>query len=265
LADTRPIVSLHGVEAGSRGSAALLKAYVADHTCSKCTQYVTVFSVEKDGSKKGFNCVVKYRKKKVKNSESLATEDNCSHANLETTIPFPPKPASNKLEFGIIRNACRRMDPNNFEEVGCAVCGELKPHKDSSQLKSVKNLLHILEAPGVTRTERKTDKCPIKEYKGPVLNYSCSHVCNGCRADLHNSKVLRLALVNNLWLGPVLHVLKRLTFVEKILIVRVRHTCTFVKVASGMRKMKANIIAFESPIQKTTIFCCLPMKILTKF
>lgn len=256
LADARPIVSLHGVEAGSRGSAALLKAYVADHMCSKCTQYVTVFSVEKDGSKKGSDRVVKYRKKKVKNSESLTTEDNCSHANLETTVPFPPKPASNELEFGIIRNACRRMDPNNFEEVGCAVCGELKPHKDSSRLKSVKNLLHILEAPGVTRTERKTDKCPIKEYKGPVLDYSCSYVCNGCRADLRNSKVPRLALANNLWLGPVPHVLKRLTFVEKILIARVRHTCAFVKVASGMRKMKANIIAFESPIQK--IYNILP-------
>ena len=76
------------------------------------------------------------------------------------------------------------MDPEDFEEVGCAVCGELKPCSDSSSLKSVKNILGILEAPGVMRVERKTDKCPIKEYRGPVLDYSCSNVCNGCRGDL---------------------------------------------------------------------------------
>jgi hypothetical protein len=51
-------------------------------------------------------------------------------------------------------------------------------------------------------------------------------------------------------------VLKKLTFVEKILVAKVRHTCAFVKVASGMRKMKANIVAFESPIQK--IYNVLP-------
>ena len=252
LADARPIVSLHGVAAGSRGSAALLKGYVADHTCDKCTQYVTVFSIGKNATETRNDCVVKNRNKKV-------TDVKCSQqlcANLETTVPFPPKPASNELELDIIKKACSRMNPDNFEEVGCAVCGELKPRKDSSRLKGIKNMLHILEAPGVTRTERKTDKCPVKEYKGPVLDYSCSQVCKGCRADLHNSKVPRLALARNLWLGPVPDVLKKLTFVEKILIARVRHTCAFVKVASGMRKMKANIIAFESPIQK--IYNILP-------
>jgi len=252
LADVRSIVSQHGVAAGSRGSAALLKAYVTDHSCSKCTEYVTVFSVEK---------VVTQRKKKIKESVSQISKDFCSQEHIsettpDTMLPFPPNPATNEFEFDIIRKACRCMDPSNFEEVGCAVCGELKPRKDSSRLKSVKNILHILEAPGVTRTERKGDKCPIKEYKGPVLDYSCSHVCNACRADLRNNKVPRLALANNLWLGPVPHVLKKLTFVEKILIAKVRHTCAFVKVASGMRKMKANIVAFESPIQK--IYNILP-------
>ena len=44
--------------------------------------------------------------------------------------------------------------------------------------------------------------------------------------------------------------LKSLRFVEKLLIAGVRHPCCYVKVASGMCKMKANVIAFQSPIPK---------------
>jgi hypothetical protein len=98
--------------------------------------------------------------------------------------------------------------------------------------------------------ERKLDSSPIREYKGPVLEYGCSNICNACRGSIRRGKVPRLALSNNLWLGTVPDVLKNLSFVEKLLIARVRHTCAFVKVASGMRKMKANIVAFESPIPK---------------
>ena len=50
--------------------------------------------------------------------------------------------------------------------------------------------------------------------------------------------------------------LKNLRYVEKILVARVRHTCAYVKVASGMRKMKANVVAFQSPTPK--IYSILP-------
>ena len=40
------------------------------------------------------------------------------------------------------------------------------------------------------------------------------------------------------------------------MIARVQHTCSYVKVASGMCKMKADIIAFESPMPK--IYNILP-------
>jgi hypothetical protein len=148
------------------------------------------------------------------------------------------------------------MDPVNFEEVGCAVCGELRCRDKASRLKSVKNFLTVLEVPGVTRIERATSTSPVKEFKGPVLDYSCSLICDGCRADVHNGKVPRLALARGLWLGKVPPQLSRLTFVEKLLVAKVRHTCAFVKVASGMRKMKANIVAFESPVPK--IYNILP-------
>jgi hypothetical protein len=147
------------------------------------------------------------------------------------------------------------MCPKAIEEAGCAVCGELKPLQKMSRLKSVKNFLGILEAPGVTRIERRKDT-NIKEYTGPVLDYACSQICDTCRKDIRKGKVPRLALANNLWLGKVPDELKKLRFVEKILISRVRHTCAFVKVASGMRKMKANVVAFESPIPK--IYSVLP-------
>ena len=232
LTDARSIAALHGVNPGSRCNTAMLRSCVAEHSCSECPQYVTVFSMvlEKDVATKRYGAMPEPQ--------------------------FPPDPASRDFELDIIRNACKRMDPNNFEEIGCAVCGELKPRSDSSRLKGVKNLLGILEAPGVTRVERRTDRSPIKEYRGPVIDYSCSSVCSGCRGDLRKGKVPKLALSKNLWLGTVPDVLKKLTFVEKILVAKVRHTCAFVKVASGMRKMKANIVAFESPIQK--IYNVLP-------
>ena len=148
------------------------------------------------------------------------------------------------------RNACKRMDPANLEEIGCAVCGELQPRNKTSRLKSVKNLLSILEAPGMTQIERSTDNTPIKEFKGPVLDYSCSVICDSCRADVCRDKVPRLALARGLWLGKVSLQLSCLSFVEKLLVAKVRHICAFVKVASGMRKMKANIVAFESPVAK---------------
>ena len=40
---------------------------------------------------------------------------------------FPPKAMDQKLAYTILSSACNRMLPKNFEEAGCAVCGELKP------------------------------------------------------------------------------------------------------------------------------------------
>ena len=67
---------------------------------------------------------------------------------------------------------------------------------------------------------------------------------------MRKTRVPRLALANGLWLGKVPDELKSLHFIEKLLIAKVQHTCSYVKVASGMWKMKANIIAFESPVPK---------------
>ena len=262
LPDVRAIARIHGIAVGSRCTTALLKSYVGGHSCPKCTDHITVLSIEKSAAGKKYDRKVRSSVKKKSALELSAKKSTPEKKRMpasetdNVTVSFPPEPASKELEHAIIRDACKRMDPENFEEVGCAVCGELELRKNTSRLKSVKILLKILEAPGVTRIERKLDSSPVREYKGPVLDYGCSNICNGCRGDIRRGKVPRLALSNSLWLGAVPNVLKNLSFVEKILVARVRHTCAFVKVASGMRKMKANIVAFESPIPK--IYNILP-------
>ena len=148
------------------------------------------------------------------------------------------------------------MQPDHFTEAGCAVCGELKLIHTMSCLRSMKNYLHILENQGVTCVERKSASAPVKEYKGAVLDYSCNRICNTCRVSICNGKIPCISLANNLWIGKVPEDLSSLKNVEKMLISRVRHTCAYVKVASGMQKMKANIIAFESPVPK--IYSILP-------
>ena len=126
------------------------------------------------------------------------------------------------------------MNKSNIEEAGCAVCGEFTPVRNLSRVKNIKNMLHILATPGVTWVECKNKNSLLHEYSGPVLDYICKQVCDHCRGSIRKGKIPQLALANGLWLGKVPDELKSLRFVEKILIARVRHTCSYVKVASGM-------------------------------
>ena len=144
-----------------------------NHECRKCSP-ITVFAVEKSAAKKNIDCATKL---KVKATE--LKKDNKITVDSNTVLP-PPEPASMQLEHDIIRDACRHMDPSNLEEIGCAVCGELKLRKDTSCLKSMKIFLKVLETSGVTHQERSASTSPIKEFKGPVLDYSCSAICSGC-------------------------------------------------------------------------------------
>ena len=240
---SRDIAAIHKISAGSRCTVAQLMMFTENHSCFRCQAFYTVFSIETNPAKLTARRVAKCRAK-------------TGPQNLPQTYEFPPPPADYNLTNTILSNICSKMRPENLEEAGCAVCGELYPVGRLSRLKGIKNLLSVIEARGVTRMERKSMACPVKEYPGPVLDHSCSQVCNDCRSDIRKGKVPRLALANNLWIGKVPEVLKNLRYVEKILVARVRHTCAYVKVASGMRKMTANIVAFESPTPK--IYTVLP-------
>jgi hypothetical protein len=250
LVHARKIAAVHGISVGSRGSTMQLMMQIENHSCIRCRTFFTVFSLEPTPEKLTARRVANFKAKEASRKAKIDPQKTLQ------THEFPPAPADYSVTHAILSNICSKMKPLNLEEAGCAVCGELKPVGMLSRLKGIKNLLSVIEAQGVTRIERKSMACPIKEYSGPVLDHSCSQVCDGCRRDIRKGKVPRLALANNLWIGKVPDVLKNLRYVEKILVARVRHTCAYVKVASGMRKMKANVVAFESPTPK--IYTVLP-------
>lgn len=98
----------------------------------------------------------------------------------------------------------------------------------------------------------------IFEFKGPVLDYQCNKVCDNCCRCIRKGKVPHLALANNLWLDEVLKVLSDFNYVERLLVTCIFHNCCFVKVASSsLRKMIANILAFESSLPKVYQTCLL--------
>jgi hypothetical protein len=254
LSHARKIAAIHGISVGSRCSTMQIMMLIENHSCIRCRTFFTVFSIELTPDRLAALRRVKCRAKKGPQKQLQIPPQ----PQKPLQIPeFPPCPADYNLTYSIISDICNKMKPAMIEEAGCAVCGELKPVSTLSRLKGIKNLLSVIEAQGVTRMERKSKKSPVKEYPGPVLDHSCSQVCDGCRRDIRKEKVPRLALANNLWIGKVPEELKNLRYVENILVARVRHTCAYVKVALGMRKMKANVVAFESPTPK--IYTALPL------
>jgi len=102
---------------------------------------------------------------------------------------FPPEPLNDVLAHNIIEGACKKMRVKNFEEAGCAVCGQLVPLSSLSRLKHVKKFLHILTAQGVTHVERKKATAKIKEFSGPVLDYKCNKICDKCCGSIRKGQV----------------------------------------------------------------------------
>ena len=258
LTHARKIALVHGIKAGSRCNMKILLAKFENHSCLACNCSFSIFHISKSANQlasirmnkmRNINKYKNEKKKSLTNTKTFKQLNNQKNTN-NNIFSFPPSVPDKNLYHQIISGAVEKMDPKNIEEAGCAVCGLLKPLCELSRLKNVKKLLHILQQEGITRVERKTKEEKVHEYSGPVLDYSCSKICNDCRISVRKGKVPRLALAKGLWLGKVPDELKSLRFVEKLLIARVRHTCCYVKVASGMRKMKANVIAFQTPIPK---------------
>lgn len=84
----------------------------------------------------------------------------------------------------------------------------------------------------------------------PILDTDCHSLCRSCHKYLEKEVCPPMALANGLWLGKVPPELAGLTFVEKLLISRIRHNRCIVKVAAGRYKMRANAISFQNPIPK---------------
>ncbi|THU86042.1 hypothetical protein K435DRAFT_587853, partial [Dendrothele bispora CBS 962.96] len=163
---------------------------------------------------------------------------------------FPPQPSSDSFFHQIITDWTNDCDFSQIKEVGCAVCGQLKPMVEMNELRKMKNYLHILEQQGLTCNERKSNSEAITKIQGPVIDQDCNHICDTCRKNLREGKIPRISLANGFWLGAVPRELKELNFMERLLVQKMRTNCCFVKVSSGMRKMISHVIAFETPVTK---------------
>ena len=83
-----------------------------------------------------------------------------------------------------------------------------------------------------------------------VIDHACHKICENCCSSLRQGKVPQYALAKGLWIGAVPEVLSDLRYIEKMLVARICHSCCSIRVASGMRKMKAHAIAYQQPMPK---------------
>ena len=278
------IAQMHDIVINTKtATLAKMEKIFAGHKCEKCLMYITVF--ETTCSKKEMKKIQRKVAEKLKTSENkmiscektrnrvkafhlvqhvphaspnkhhvkIATAQAHQIVDSDTTedmsLIFPPAPLDKTLAHDVITSACKKFQPNMFEEAGCAVCGQLVVLSSLTRLKAVKNYLHILHAPGTTRQERhkKTDNVHEFPY---AIDHACASICNSCRASIRSSKIPRMALAKGLWLGPVPEVLSSLRYVEKMLVAHVCHSVCSIRIASGMRKMKAHAIAYQQPMPK---------------
>ena len=237
----RKIACLHGINLGSHASTTTLKQHLKEHICGFCAKFITVLSIQNRTPKE---CADHAK------TETLKPE--LSHSLLDE---FPPPPINQIQSHQIIQSACTSMDKRFIEEAGCAVCGQLTRLTDLSQLSAMKNHLHVLTVPGITKQERKTVTDKVQDL-AIVIDNSCDQVCLSCRAALRKNRMPQFALARGLWIGTVPPELSSLRYIERMLVARVRHSCCCVRIASGMRKMKANAVAFRSPTPK--IYNILP-------
>jgi hypothetical protein len=270
----------HHIKAGSRSTLTVMKKLFTEHKCDdkECSAFLTVFEMvpckkerKKTQRNKAEGVKTSVEKTKIRNNirERVTahhhkkdadilqdkSEKNMENSANDLASVFPPSPLDETLSHKVITAACKRFEPQQFEEGGCAVCGQLVPLSSLSKLSAVKNFLHILNAPGMTQQERY--KCSDKLHEYPyAIDHSCHQICNVCRASIRCSKVPKMALANGLWLGAVPEVLSSLRYIEKMLVAQIRHSFCSIRIASGMRKMKAHAIAYQQPIPK--IYNILP-------
>jgi hypothetical protein len=199
VTNAKKIAPIHKICLSSRCSVDDVRQSSQNHSCLACAKYSTIFSQEKSTKQLGAERVIKLRKKSDHHSKQSCKSKAATKSTNASSAPilksdkaseviendnFPPNPLDKIQAHTIMSAACKKMLPENIEEGGCAVCGELYPIKNLSRLKNIKNLLHILQSPGVTRTERKDETLPIREYSGPVLDYTCHRICDSCRASI---------------------------------------------------------------------------------
>ena len=200
LTECHKIANEHGILEHPRTTIASMRKLFSEHECDKCLTYITVFEAVPANKERK-----RIQRKKAKDLKTSAEKDRSFKLPIfdeDLASIFPPAPLNKTLSHKVITAACKKFEPKLFGEAGCAVCGQLVPQSSLTKLSAMKNYLHVLEAPGVTRQERFKISDKICEYPC-AIDQSCQHICNPCCASIRVSKVPKMALANGLWLGPV--------------------------------------------------------------
>ncbi|KAF8579355.1 hypothetical protein K439DRAFT_1359709, partial [Ramaria rubella] len=202
------------------------------------------------------------KNKTVRLQKQRSRDKQIPQLNAETlhhNEPFPPLPKTRDSYNHIIRGFVEATDmKSQIHEVGCRVCGTLTKLSNAILATDAQVDWSILDQKrqGITVKERKqaTDEC--YEWKGPVLDKSCAHVCPDCLSKLKKRTVPLMSLANANWIGQVPIQLRGLSYTEKLLIDRVRKNYCVVRVESGFFKIQANAVLFPNPTPK--IYHALP-------
>ena len=256
LNQANEVAKEHNLLGLSRKSLAEKRTAVESHVCKSCNRCVTVFKPVKK-RKKNNNSITKV--KNIKNHLKVGKKRSWGKSARAVTnhkyyiqekVKFPPSPPSKRLMHKIINGFCNDTHPGKFEEAGCAVCGQLVVRTELIKLTDVKCSLDPLVRVGVSRLPRNSIDDPIREIEGPIVDARCKHVCHECVSFLEKRKMPPMALANGLWVGNIPKELSDLTFVERLLVSRVRSNRCIVHVLKGGWKMRANAIMFPSPVPK---------------
>ncbi|KZV64794.1 hypothetical protein PENSPDRAFT_587804, partial [Peniophora sp. CONT] len=232
----------HNIYLNSRQSGKDIQQAIVKHEQSLslcCRESVTFFKCSRQTGKTS--------------TRSAAPNEAHPPPSTRDRINFPPLPPEEKLKRRIIKDFCGEMSAENLIEEGCAVCGCLSRRTTMKEITSDLFDMKLLEdrSRRVTRCERRSMADHIRPISGPVLDTTCERVCAPCLRDLKRDRVPKLSLVNGNWVGEVPPELRGLTFLEQMLVARLRHNACVLKVhASGQYKMRANAVMFSVPMPK---------------
>jgi len=228
------IAKIHGIPWRRNIHKSQFASIFHGHSCEHCYSYTSVLAP---------------RKNHVNNQRQ-------TDVSVNSSVEFPPSHPSDSHMETIIENFCREYSPDNVVEEGCAVCAQLTPMKNLTRLDCLSLNLEVLKSSGITRKERFSSQIDAEEIKEPILAPGCTRICKTCEKSINKGGVPRFALANGLWIGEIPLQLQGLTLIEKLMIARVRHNACYATVASGGRKLKCNVVAFECNMPK--VYSLLP-------
>jgi hypothetical protein len=274
LSQARGVCRSHHIFYTARSSVKFVRNLLAQHVCTEeCSDLLTLFAPSSakapaERQEKWYKGLTKAKRKKrniISGKIRASRKKNAPYhikrqfENRQSyrSYKFPPLPPKDTLLHQVIDGFCTDTNPSKFVEHGCAVCGQLTLNSELVLLSHVQCDFEVLRNIGVSCLERKSESDPLMDIQGPILDPDCKHICSSCHTQLLKGLAPLMSLANGLWLGKVPEELSCLTYVEKLLISRIRHNRCIIRVASsGRYKMKANAVSFQNPIPK--IYSVLP-------